>query len=450
MNRAAARPSILLITIDTLRADHLSTYGYGLPTSPALSGLAERGTLFENAFSAASCTAPSHTSLMTGVMPSFHTVGAFNSKFPLEPEAATLAEQLAAAGYETAAVVSNPVLGPHLGLDQGFEVYDSDLRGREQNRDQPEQRVEAALEKARALLASPAFSGERPYFLWLHLQDPHGPYLPAAEAPTLIEAAAKRDMGEDQTVLPVGTDQSGYRAIPKYQVLPNLEGRVAAYVHRYDREIAHLDRQLGRFLEELEATGRLDNTLLAVTADHGEAFGEDGFYFAHGHSVGLDQVRVPLLLVGPGVPAGGRVSAPVSNLGWYATVLNIVGLGGDSAYPSLLESIAGSEGPVFVESLGQVGVALQGRFLRRDRVPAEDDAFWQAPNPTTGGFWKPLGRQLVSLPFLTGRDADLDDLLDGYLRRARVGMRQAADRRRGEIAHDDEDLRRLRALGYVN
>ncbi len=472
----AARPlNVLLVTIDTVRADHLSGAGYGRPTSPELDRFAARGVTFTRAFSAGSCTAPSHASVMTGLYPSFHSVGGYNSRYPLLPEETTLAERLAAAGYDTAAVVSNPVLARRLGLDQGFAVYDDRLEGRERNRDRPEQSAAAAVAKARRMLAGL----DEPWFLWLHLQDPHGPYEPPPGAPAF--GASEEDAAAAGPVLPVGADQSGHEAIPPYQALGE-ERRAGVYALAYDREIAHADRELGRWLDELATAGALDGALVAITADHGEALGEDGFWFAHGHSVGLDQVRVPLVLAGPRLPAGGVVETPVSNAGLFATVLEAAGLEADGLdaappgtagaapavagstpphpVPSLLPLARGDAGaaaaapPAFVESLNQVGIARGEVFLRRDRVAPGDGSFWSAPNPTTGGFWKPLGRELTPLggPAAPAgppphEDAALDDLLDAFQRRADAAAARCLAAREPEML-EDEELRRLRALGY--
>jgi arylsulfatase A-like enzyme len=442
---ASGSRNVILVTIDTLRVDHLSTYGYPRPTSPALDRLAARGVRFAAAFSAASCTAASHASLLTGLPASLHTIGPFNGTFPLAPGAETLAEVLAAAGWKTAAVVSNPVLARSLGLDQGFAVYDDELPEQELNRPSAEQKAGTAIAKAEAILGTLA----RPYFLWLHLQDPHGPYAPPPGWERFDSAEGAAATAE----LPVGEDQSGYGAIPLYQRLGE-ERRTAAYVDRYDDEIAYAMAELGRFLDHLDGAGRLADTLVVVTADHGEALGEDGFYFAHGHSVGPDQVRVPLVLAGPELAAGQVVTVPVSTAAVFNTVLAALGLPprADDRAPSLLPLLAagGEAPPVFVESPNQVGVAVAGAFFRRDRVPADDERFWSAPNPTTGGFWRPLGRQLMPLmPVATPpQPADLEPLLDGFERRARrAEQAMRTVRRQRDLSYQDRAA--LRALGYT-
>ncbi len=133
--------SVLLVTVDTLRADHLSAYGYGLPTSPAIERLADDGVLFANAFSGSACTAPSTASIMVGAYPSFHTVGVLNGLFELDDSSITLAEVMSANGYRTGAIIGNPVLRAAVGFDQGFETYDDDLEGRELNRPRARERT---------------------------------------------------------------------------------------------------------------------------------------------------------------------------------------------------------------------------------------------------------------------------------------------------------------------
>ncbi|MDX2438270.1 MAG: sulfatase, partial [Acidobacteriota bacterium] len=168
--------SVLLITVDPLRADHLSAYGYGLPTSPTVDRLAHGGVIFKHAFSGSACTAPSTASIMVGRYPSFHTVGVLNGLFQLNPSAVTLAEVLSANGYRTGAIIGNPVLRAAVGFAQGFETYDDDLEGSELNRPRTRERTAERVVD----LAQTWFDGAdgRPGFLWLHFQDPHGPYTP--------------------------------------------------------------------------------------------------------------------------------------------------------------------------------------------------------------------------------------------------------------------------------
>ena len=184
--------SVLLITIDTLRADHLSGYGYVRPTSPQLDRFMDRGQRFRWAFSTSSRTAPSHVSIFTGLYPSATTVSVENGKYPLDAQTPTLASLAQRAGVRTAAIVSNAVLNRRLGLDRGFEVYDDVLPEQERNRFHRERIAEDAV--AAALLQLEEFGSER-FFLWLHLQDPHGPYTPPQAA---IEALADASDSADE------------------------------------------------------------------------------------------------------------------------------------------------------------------------------------------------------------------------------------------------------------
>ena len=450
-----AAPSIVLVTIDTLRADHLSGYGYGKPTTPNLDRMMERGATFTWAFSASSSTAPSHASILTGLDPTEHSVGGFNGHTPLGTGFDTLAELLARQGYRTAAVVSNPVLRRSLGLDQGFEVYDDHMGSQELHRAAAERHAADAVDRALELLDGLRGSS---FFLWLHLQDPHGPYDPPTRALDRIPDAS----GEERT-LPVGLDYSGYQAIPSYQAFGE-ERAVRQYVRRYDGEIAFADAELGRLFDYLDGHEDLADALVIVTADHGEALGEDGFYFAHSHSLGLDQVHVPLVIVGPGVRPGVREARAVSNTWIFDTVLRFAdaaGPGGadrsvrsDRVGRDLLEPARGRSGwqpgPVYMTSLGQVAVARGDRFARRDLHPARATKFWAAPNPNSGSFWKPLGQERLALG-PAGDDApdpSLGRLLERH-RQAMLGWRQRFAGGRGAAPLSPERREALRALGYV-
>lgn len=352
----APPPSILLVTIDTCRADHLSSYGYPLPTTPNLDRLARDGRRYACAFSAAPSTAPSHASILTGKYPTRHTVGLENGEFTLAAGEVTLAELLHAAGYRTGAIVSNPVLRAKVGFDQGFESYDDRFEGVEATRRLPERYADRAVDLALEWLAA---EGGRPWFLWLHLQDPHGPYLPPEDGSCDLPL----DSAADATTLPEGIDDRGFESIPRYQL---VGGRHAAgdYVHRYAREIRSVDHHLGRLFEHLASDPETTDAWIVVTADHGEALGEEGFWFAHGHSVAPDQVRVPLLVVGPGVARGEVVETPVTNVSLFATLLELAGLAPSAPAdaPSLFEA---SERPFFVDSPTELAVVAGNLYLRR-------------------------------------------------------------------------------------
>jgi arylsulfatase len=452
--RGPAEPRLarsgILITIDTLRDDHLSSYGYARRTSPHLDAFFAQGTRFAHAFSTSSRTAPSHVSMLTGLHPLSNTVGVENGQFPLSPDVETLAEACRRAGLRTAAIVSNPVLQRGLGLDQGFESYDDELRDRERNRPHREQDAERAVDKALAKLAE--LRGER-FFLWLHLQDPHGPYTPPPGwAAKFIAQPPPQAPGAE---LPVGSDPSGHRAIPSYQVVGD-ERRVEQYVDRYDAEIAYLDSQLARLFDELARGALLEDTLVAITSDHGEAFGEDGFYFAHGHSLGLDQSRVPLAFVGAGTRAGSVRPTPVSNLALHGTFLDALGVRGAgppgaSLWPALATGAELPPARGFGASATQWAAFVGRRYLRRDRYPP-DAEFWRLGNPLTGAPYVPLGEQLVALGAEAGAgddEAAVRTALAEFVTRSEQEWQRVLVQRAPGAALTPAQVEQLRALGYL-
>jgi len=445
--------SAILITIDTLRADHLSSYGYARETSPALDALFARGVRFERAFSTCSLTAPSHTSLLTGRYPPYHPVGVSNGAYRLEGGPETLAERCRAAGLRTAAVVSNFVLSRRLGLDRGFEVYDDELEQRERVRSNPERiaghSVDAALREIDRI-------GDERFFLWLHLQDPHGPYDPPVERGGFPVEPPEGIQDRD---LPEGDGNHGHQSLPKYQVFE--EGRsLGDYVRRYDEEIRYLDGEVERFLGELRERGLLERTVLAVTADHGESFGEEGFYCAHGQSLSPELTHVPLAVVGPGIEPGIE-PRPVSNLLLFATLLDALGLEEGPVVEqsrSWWDALAGGgrapspSGPGFAHAIPQDAVFDAGLYLRRNREAPRRGAFHGSPG-LPGRLEAAIvpGEQLHALdaspPDDPDRVARLRARLEASLERA-IEEGHAA-RRRAARKLTPADEARLRALGYI-
>ena len=403
-----------------------------------------RGVTFTQAYSTTSNTASSHASIMTGRYAPFHSIGAYNGEFQLEPTAITLAERLEEMGYWTGAVVSNPILDRGLGLGQGFHVYDDDLEGEELNRPFPERYADVAVDKA--LWVVERFK-DHPFFIWLHLQDPHGPYDPPQQWLARMQGYAYDSAGQ----LPKGDDHSGHQAIPRYQIY-NDELSIGDYVKRYDAEIAFADAQLGRLFAILESHPQMADSLLIVTSDHGESMGEDGFHFAHSHSVGLDLVSVPLVIVGRGLPAGSKYEQPVSNAWIYDTVLDFVD-SGSANERSLLQAVGSDPRPwdappAYMDSLNQAAVAHGTWFSRDDRYPPDAEQFWQK-NPISSSFWKPLGRQTVSLATLEaveGNEAN-EKLLDAYLPEMSQWPQRFIGRARR--AKTQRQLEIMRSLGYA-
>lgn len=273
--------NLLLITLDTTRADRLGCYGYPSARTPVLDGLAKEGVRFENCISVAPITLPSHSSILSGQLPFRH--GARNNGTHRLPEdVPTLATLLSEQGYATGAVVSAFVLDSRFGLGQGFDVYDDDLSQalkapefmfRETTADDGVRRAQQFLE---------GVEQDRPWFLWLHLFDPHADY----EAPEPFAS----ENGDP-----------------------------------YDAEIAFSDHMLGTLLDHLREKGQLADTLVAFTADHGESLNEHGER-SHGLFIYDATTRVPWILSHPGLTRGTVVPGVVSGVDLAPTVLELLGL----------------------------------------------------------------------------------------------------------------------------
>ena len=275
---------IILVTIDTLRADHLSSYGYPKNTSPHIDAFSREALLFENCFSHAPVTSSSCASILSGFLP--HETKVFEN-LPLPSEIETLPEILQQHGYKTAAVVSNYNLRRRAGWAQGFMIYDDTMNEREMVRKLPERTAEPTTKRAIELLKQ---LHNDPFFLWVHYQDPHGPYTPPEDFYTLFQEPNQKPRN-----LQLNRSESGRGGIPTYQQLER--NRDFYFYHsRYDGEIRYLDEQFSQLLETLKDLGIYDDALIIFTADHGEGLGEHQYYFAHGEYLYNSLIHVPLII----------------------------------------------------------------------------------------------------------------------------------------------------------
>jgi arylsulfatase len=309
-------PSVVLITVDTLRADHLGCYGHERATSPHIDAFAADGLLFEHCYSHAPVTSSSCASILSGFLPHETTV---YENLPLPQEVETLAERLQRVGYRTAGVVSNFNLRADVGWAQGFDVFDDAFEAREGVREMPERIAVHTTDRAIELIAG---NRDRPLFLWVHYQDPHGPYTPPQEF-----AERFRDPAARPRPLEANETASGRGGIPEYQLL-GAERDYHAYVSRYDGEIAYMDEQFGRLVEALREHGLYDEALIVFTADHGEGMGEHDTYFAHGENLYRGLTHVPLILKF-GERWGGRRAHPVQHVDLVPTILAALALPAD-------------------------------------------------------------------------------------------------------------------------
>jgi len=404
---APAPRHVVLITIDTLRADRIGSYGRQDAATPNLDRLAREGAMVPEAASHTPLTRPSHTTIFTGLYPAEHGIRD-NVSAALPPDVPTLAEQFEKRGFQTAAFISSIVLSSQSGLSRGFQTYSEKFAGADgddarflntiQRRgDIP---TAEAIEWLRAHAASPTF-------VWLHLYDPHDPYEPP-------EPFASR------------------------------------FAERpYDGEVAWSDELVGRVDRALDAAGIRDQTLMVVTSDHGEGLGEHR-ETAHGFFVYETTLRVPFIVRGPGIPAGTRLTATLRLVDLFPTVLDLAGvpangrkLPGRSVADALRGRQAAQEEPSFAESLTPL-VHYGWSDLRSVR-----DGRWKyilAPRPELYDLSRDPGELQNLEPTEPARARALRAGLDAQLRQEAQRSRTASS----PASIPPELLEKLGTLGYVS
>jgi arylsulfatase A-like enzyme len=334
---------VILITLDTTRADHLWPWGGEQALTPGISSLASDAIVFLDATSPAPTTLAAHASIMTGRSPRSH--GAARNGFSVHSENEMLAELLGAAGFQTIAVVGSFALDSLFGLDQGFARYDEEfglefLPGLyDQNQRRADQVTLRALELVDGALGA---DEDARVFLFAHYFDPHAPYDPPDWALERVglEAGSRADLIDlGQAVLDQQHAAAGVRLGQRWvftnglspEMLDGASGSPSKRGERlaklYRAELAFMDREIGRLVDGLAERGMLEDCLIIVTADHGETFWEHGDFWNHGLAVYQTTVRVPLLWRLPGrMHAGEVVEAPVSTLDVLPTVCGLLGI----------------------------------------------------------------------------------------------------------------------------
>jgi arylsulfatase A-like enzyme len=301
--------SVILISIDTLRADHLGCYGHPLPTSPNLDAFAAEGTLFEDAVAPSPWTLPSQLSLLTGLYPTRH--GVRTTDRTLADSIPTLASLLARQGFETAAVVNSVIMRPQFGTSKGFARYamvDSD-----QSR-----RGAAFRITNEAMRWLDDHRGGR-ILLFLHYYDVHSDYSSLRRYENIFAPLKSRFDGSTAQLLQV-----------KRGELRLGQSEAAHLARLYDAGIRQLDDDLARLFSHLSDNGWFDDTVVVVTSDHGEEFLEHGSVL-HGRTHYQEMLRIPLMMRGPTIPVGVRIRAPVSLVDVLPTLLGLLGLPPDPA-----------------------------------------------------------------------------------------------------------------------
>jgi len=470
--RAAPPQGVILIWADTLRRDHLGVYGYARPTTPVLERLAREGTIFQDCVGQASWTKVATPSLLTSLYPTSHGVKEFTDRLP--SAAATLAEAYREAGYATLSLSSILFTGRFTNLHQGFEELheDGSLPDRNSSKTSREyvDRVLPWLEAHR----------EVPFFVFLHVADPHDPYRPYAPYDTLWADASKRESHErdakhvktfiaDPLLREFG--MPSWAELAKARLDP--KGYVAQDRDWYDGSIRAMDAEIGRLVERLESLGLRDRTLVVFTSDHGEEFLDHGRMF-HGQSVYGELTNMSLIFWGPGsVPAAVSVNRTVQTIDVMPTLLQI------SALPVPREAQGQSLVPLFPWSSAANGT------LRADSVSGWSDrpAFSEKATIVDQGGPPPRQTQSVAIVWRgfklihnlirppgdpefelydhrndpldqTDISAEHPDVVQGLAREIKAWTEKAeaarlkSDADSGRAMSQDE-LERLRSLGYI-
>ena len=450
-------PNVLLIVVDTLRADHLGAYGYSRPTSPNIDRLAEQGVVFEQAISQAPWTAASMASLMTGLYPSVHGLDSgarwgpgqqsAGGKLPFAVQAAlsssqlTLAEVLRRSGYSTAGFVSNVYVNSIFGFAQGFDVYDDEHR--KYSRDIASVKRRGG-ETTRRVFRWLKGGVQEPFFLFVHYNDPHWPYNPPEPFGAEFVSDYEGELTPAQTT-----------AVVERQGMPvtGLSKSDLAYiVGLYDGEIQYVDHHVGRLLEKVDGAQLERDLLVVFVSDHGEEFLDHGAT-SHGYTLYEEQIRVPLILRYPGHLSAGRINAQVRLIDVLPTIVSVAGidstgliLQGQSLLP--LATGASKKGAAFAHSeAAYVGRqkairARSGIKLIHDFAGDTTRVFDLSTDPgEKRDLWAP---DRESHPGLL---QDLQSWVNGNRELAKSAF--AEEDASNEVVLDRETQDQLEALGYV-
>jgi YD repeat-containing protein len=405
---------VVVIVIDTLRADHLDLYGYERPTSPNLIALAKDGITYTHAISPGTWTVPSHGSLFTGRWPSFHGAervpGNGILAYHLNPEAPTLAELLHASGFHSAAFVGNATyVSPIFGFGRGFdEFFDKDLH--------------APDRLSRDLIAWLHDRNDR-VFLFVNILDPHEPYAP----PPPLDTMFPTKHAELGTMISTYMSQGG--AV--------TEAAREHFVSQYDGEIVFADQAVGAILGELKRAGRYDDALIVLLSDHGELLFEHGLA-GHGLAPYEPEVHVPLVVKLPrSVRGGEKVERTVSTLGVFATILGTLGI---AAPPGIQSVPLDQPHPVWVEDVDPSGNRLRVGYEGQRKLVA----ITTAKGVTTTALY-----DLAADP--AEKKADRSNEGSPTLRASLAAFHdeQRPANSAGMAVIDAEREAKLRALGYV-
>ncbi len=421
---------IVLISIDTLRADHLPVYGYERDTAPNLTALAADGVVVEQFISHAPWTLPSHASMFTGLLP--HEHGATDWKHRIRDSVPMFTESLRQRSYRTGAFVSGVYVSDKFGFDRGFDVFRFDETARA---------VRSVRDAAKWL-----FSRRRPSFLFLHLFDTHHPYVPPPETYGRFGPATPKI---------VKAELSFAEFLDWARVDPEYSRRAAA--DRYDELILHVDQVLGRFFARMKELGRYDSALIVVLSDHGEEFFDHG-YWGHSNYLYEEMIRVPLIVKWPfSACAGSRLAdAPIPARAIAKLILDV------AADPARREELLRCErdgAPKLLHDLVETGPILSetqsmgpNRFSARTTDEKLIEPF--APENLLGAGalarpWEYFRLKEDPREIFNLYEPEIAPALQEAIEAAKR-ERESAEGGREHIELDRRTVERLKSLGYLN
>lgn len=473
LHSRSGSPNVLLIIMDAVGANHLSTYGYERNTSPYLTELAARGVLFEKAVAPSSWTLPSHASMLTGRLPTEHHAGEYDWR--LNGRFSTLAEVFQHDGYRTAGFSGNTFLfNRRVGLARGYIHFEDGSALQRLSQTTLGQRVESRLFRASLLhdhagrqnaaeISQNALrwiqAGTQPFFATINYFDAHEPLLPP---PAYFHRFS---------TLPSPL-VAQYKWPEDVQLSP---GEVKTEIDAYDASIAYIDAQISAFMQQLEAAGLLKNTIVIITSDHGQEFQEHGFMF-HGKGLYWDLVHAPLIINWPGhLPAGERVVTPVALQSLPATLMTMVGAARDDPFPGPSLTPLWSKGavdpvwPAPVSELAEMGASprfpsyygamtsivtpqwhyVEGGKSGQELYPCCGDEQHDLSGTTLGANISSAFRQVLRQPGPVTAQALQAALRQRVLQSAVRPAQTTASAARQKVSNRQRMNDQLHALGYV-
>lgn len=442
--------NIVIVTMDTTRADHLGIYGNTLELTPRVDALAQTGVVFEDAYAPMPQTLPAHATIFTGLLPRDH--GALENTYTLDDGYTTLAEICSDRGYDTGAFIGSLAVDDLTGIQQGFDTFDQPGgdwgKGRQGH---PPQRKAKGVTSA-ALAWTEQLHGERPYMLWAHYYDPHGDSNKSFEPPERHFNAVSRELVLAEVVA----------REERFQGVAGVEA-LADFWRGYAAELRFTDEQIGRLLDGLERQGLLENTVVVVVGDHGEGLFEHG-QKAHGTHLWEEMMRVPLVLVSPdGTAAGTRMAGHATLDDLLPTVMHMA-FGAEHGLPrhgeglDLWSAILAGRGlperPVFLERPHFEAARLKNRARGQDledfaygyltAIVYQDKKLILFPNGASQLY--DLNADPAELTDVSADHPELVSQLTGRLVDWMAAHKVGAP---GETEVSDERLEHLRELGYL-